>query len=30
MTKIKFFYAQNIQCVTKVRRKVGEVDRLTP
>ena len=30
MTKIEFFYAQNKQCATKVLRKVGAHDRLTP
>jgi len=30
MTKIESFYAQNIQRSTKLLRKVGEEDRLTP
>ena len=30
MSKNKFFYAQKIYCATKLLRKVGEFDRLTP
>ena len=30
MSIIEFFYAQNSQRVTKLLRKAGEEDRLTP